>query len=74
MTVAAPTQRAQRTRAIIAAEQLTLSRQERREFAEFLVGHTGSWRTLSEDDARRIADALSAYLAVQALLMMRRRP
>lgn len=63
--------RGQRTRAIIAAEKLTLSRAERHDLAELLVGHAGSWHTLSEPDARRVADALDAFLAVQALLMLR---
>lgn len=63
---------AQRTRAIIAAERLTLDQRERRELAEFLTGHGGSWATISEPDARRVADALDAFLAVQALLLMRR--
>jgi hypothetical protein len=62
----------QRARAIIAAERLTLDRLERHELAEFLVGHEGSWSTLSEDDARRIADALDAFVAVQWLLLQRR--
>lgn len=62
----------QRTRAIIAAERLTLDRHERQELAEFLTGHEGSWATISEDDARRVADACDAFLAVQALLIMRR--
>lgn len=65
--------RGQRTRAIIAAEKLTLSRSERHDLAELLVGHAGSWHTLSEPDARRVADALEAFLAVQALLMLRAR-
>ena len=63
----------QRTRAIINADKLTLDRQERHDLAELLTGHEGSWRTLDEDDARRIADALDGYLAVQALLLMRQR-
>lgn len=63
---------AQRTRAIIAAENLTLTRLERQDLAEFLTGHAGSWSTISEDDARRVADALDAFHAVQALLLMRR--
>lgn len=63
----------QRTRAIINADKLTLDREERHDLARLLVGHEGSWRTLDEDDARRIADALDGYLAVQALLMMRSR-
>lgn len=65
---------AQRTRAIVAAEKLTLTRLERQELAEFLTGHEGSWARISEDDARRVADALDAFLAVQALLLLRRRP
>ena len=64
--------RGQRTRAIIAAEKLTLSRAERHDLAELLTGHEGSWARISEDDARRVADALDAFLAVQALLLLRR--
>jgi hypothetical protein len=62
----------QRTRAIIAAERLTLDRAERHELAEFLVGHEGSWRSLAEDDARRIADAIDAFIGIQWLLEQRR--
>lgn len=62
----------QRTRAIIAAGKLTLDRDERRDLARMLVGHSGSWRTIEEPDARRVADALEAFLVIQALLLMRR--
>ena len=63
----------QRTRAIIAAERLTLDREERHELAAMLVGHEGTWATIAEDDARRIAEACDAFLIVQALLLQRRR-
>jgi hypothetical protein len=62
----------QRIRAITAAKALTLDRRERHELAEMLVGHRGSWKNLNEKDAKRIADACDAFLAIQALLMMRR--
>lgn len=65
---------AHRTRAIIAAQRLSLDRRERQDLAEFLTGHTGSWSTITEDDARRVADAIEAFLAVQALLLLRRDP
>lgn len=61
----------QRIRAVILADALTLSREERHEFAEMLVKHKGSWSSLSESDARRIADALEGFPIVQALLFMR---
>ena len=63
----------QRTRAIISAEKLTLDRDERHELAELLTGHEGSWRTISEDDARRVADVCDGFLYVQHLLLQRRR-
>lgn len=72
MTTATETLHPQRTRAIIAAGKLTLTQLERRDLAELLTGHTGTWSTISEDDARRIADALDAFLAIQALLLLRR--
>jgi len=37
------------------------------------VGHSGSWSTLSEDDARQLAMAIDAFLVIQALLLMKRR-
>ena len=61
----------QRTRAVLAAQKLSLTQQERRELAGMLVDHHGTWANLSEDDARRIADALQAFLVVQALLLLR---
>lgn len=64
----------QRTRAIIEAQKLSLTQQERRELAEMLVGHAGSWKSISEDDARRVADALKAYQIVQALILLRHHP
>lgn len=68
----APHPNPQRTRAIIECQKLSLDQQERHELAHMLVGHEGSWSTLSEDDARRIADAAQAYLVVQALVLLRR--
>ena len=68
-----PEEHPQRLRAILLAQRLTLDRAERHDLATMLVGHEGSWRTLSEDDARRIADALYAFAAVQHLLNERRR-
>lgn len=65
---------AQRTRAVILANRMTLDRDERHDFAEFLVGHHGSWTTLGEQNARRIADALEGYVAVQHILNQRRKP
>lgn len=58
----------------MAAERLTLDRKERQELAEFLTGHEGSWGNISEDDARRVADACDAFLCIQYLLQMRRAP
>lgn len=70
----APHPNPQRTRAIIEAQKLSLTQQERRELAEMLVGHAGSWKSISEDDARRVADALKAYQIVQALILLRHHP
>jgi len=53
------------------ADALTLSREERHEFAEMLVKHKGSWSNLGEAEARRIADALEGFPIVQAILYMR---
>lgn len=66
-----PKPHGQRTRAIINAQRLSLDRQERHDLAQMLVHHHGSWATLSEPDARRIADALDAFLIVQALILLR---
>lgn len=63
----------QRIRAIMLADQLTLSREERHDFAAMLVKHHGSWSSLEESDARRIGDALEGYPIMQALLLMRAR-
>lgn len=63
----------QRTRAIISAKKLTLTRPERHELAEMLCGYSGTWSTIDEDCARRIADALEGFLIVQALLLRRQR-
>lgn len=58
-------------RALTAAVKLTLTRQERHDFAEFLVGHEGSWNRMPEEDAKRVADALFAFPAVQWLVRER---
>lgn len=63
--------RPQRRRAITAAIALTLTRDERHDLAEYLTGHEGSWSTISEEDAQRVADAMFAYRAVQWLVQMR---
>jgi len=61
----------QRIRAIINSDKLTLSREERHDLARMLVNHSGSWKTLGEPEARRIADALDSFLIIQALLLLR---
>lgn len=61
-----------RIRAVIEADKLTLTRDERHELAAYLVGHEGSWSTLPEDKASRIADALKGFLVIQALFLIRR--
>lgn len=61
-----------RIRAIMEADKLTLTRDERHQLAEYLVGHTGSWSRISEDDAKRVGDALHGFLVIQALLLIRR--
>lgn len=58
-------------RALTAAVKLTLTREERHSFAEFLVGHEGSWSRMAEADLKRVADALFAYQAVQWLVQQR---
>jgi hypothetical protein len=45
----------ERARAITLADKLTLTRKERHELAEWMLDHTGSWATLKEPDAKRIA-------------------
>jgi hypothetical protein len=55
------------------ARKMTLTADERQELAAVLTGHEGSWRSISEDDARRVADALAAFAYVQHLLNERRR-
>lgn len=67
------TDRPQRIRALTLARKMTLTDDERRELAAVLTGHEGSWRTISEEDARRVADALHAFAYVQHLLNERRR-
>jgi hypothetical protein len=61
----------ERGRAIFLAKKLTLSDSERRELAEWMVEHTGSWSTLKEEDAKRIADALNCFIGIQYLLARR---
>ena len=63
----------QRTRAIMCAQKLLLDQQDRHDLAKQLVGHSGSWSTLSEDDARQLAMAIDAFLVIQTLLLMKRR-
>lgn len=63
----------QRIRALTLARKMTLSDSERQDLAEVLTGHQGSWRTISEEDARRVADALHAFAYVQHLLNERRK-
>lgn len=65
------TDRPQLRRALTAAVKLTLTRAERHEIGEYLTGHEGSWSTMSEDDCRRVADALFAYIEVQWLVQQR---
>lgn len=54
-------------RALVWSTKLGLDQDERHDLAELLTGHEGSWSTLSEEDAKRVADALQAYNAVQWL-------
>lgn len=61
----------QRTRAILLADRLTLTTQERHELAELVVDHVGSWSRLNEPKARRLADAMDCFLSIQYLLAMR---
>ena len=53
--------------ALVEARKLHLDTEDRHDLAEYLVGHEGSWATLNPLDARRIADALRAFRAVQWL-------
>jgi hypothetical protein len=55
------------------AGKLGLTRDDRLCLGEYLVGHEGSWASMSEDDAQRVADALRAFPAVQWLYADRRR-
>lgn len=63
--------RPQLRRALTACIKLTLTRDERHSLAEYLTGHEGSWSSISEEDAQRVADAAFAYMAVQWLVQMR---
>jgi hypothetical protein len=65
------TDRIQLRRALTISVKLTLTRAERHDLAEYLTGHEGSWTTISEDDAKRVADALFAWWAVQWLIQDR---
>jgi hypothetical protein len=60
-------------RALVACRKLDLDQDERHELSEFITGHEGSWSTMSEDDARRIADALYVFREIQWLYHQRRR-
>lgn len=64
--------RPQRRRALTWCSKLKLTRDDRHALAEYITGHEGSWSTLSEPDAMRIADALRAFNAVQWLWADRR--
>lgn len=71
-TLAEPTP--QRTRAIMLARAMTLTRAERMDFTELLFdARPRSWSELDELTCQRLADALTAYLAVQHILNERRR-
>lgn len=59
-------------RALTWASKLQLTRDDRLALAEYITGHEGSWRTMSEETAQRIADALQAFNAVQWLWADRR--
>lgn len=61
----------QRTRAILLARKLTLTVGERHELAEWIVDHSGSWSRLPEPKARRLADAMDSFIAIQYLLGLR---
>lgn len=59
-------------RALTWSSKLGLTRQDRHALAEYLTGHEGSWTTMTEADAMRVADALRAFTAVQWLWADRR--
>lgn len=59
-------------RALVWARKLGLTDQDRHDLAAYLVGHEGSWESMSEEHAQRIADALRAFPAVQWLYADRR--
>lgn len=59
-------------RALTWASKLKLTREDRHALGEYLTGHEGSWKTMTEDDAMRIADALRCFNAVQWLWADRR--
>jgi hypothetical protein len=59
-------------RALTWASKLKLTREDRHALGEYLTGHEGSWATMSDEDAMRIADALRAFNAVQWLYADRR--
>jgi len=61
------------TRAVLLAKELTLTRQERHSFAELVLDRAGSWSGMPELEAARLADALSGFLPLQAILMQRPR-
>lgn len=60
-------------RALMAAGKLDLSQLERQELAEYLTGHEGSWSRMSEEDGKRVGDALQSFHAVQWLIATRDR-
>lgn len=64
--------RPQFRRALTWCSKLKLTDDDRHALAAYLLDHEGSWRTLSEDGARRIADSLQAFNAVQWLYADRR--
>lgn len=59
-------------RALTWASKLNLTRDDRHALGEYLVGHEGSWVTMTEENAMRIADALRAFPAVQWMWADRR--
>lgn len=67
-TTRRPSTRPQLARAIIEADRLTLTRRERREYAELVVEHTGTWSTLDEPVAQRLAQALTSFIPLQYLM------
>lgn len=63
---------ARRRKMFALAKEITLTREERLQFSEMLLRRdTTTWKDLTDDDRRRLLDALEGYMLIDVLLSLR---